>query len=87
MLYQIAEMKDLNKSAFREASIFKVFVSENYIKTCRDAMQIFGAYGYTKEYGIEQELRDALACSIYSGTNEIQRNTIFTMLNTRINPQ
>ena len=87
MLYQIAEMKDLNKSAFREASIFKVFVSENYIKTCRDAMQIFGAYGYTKEYRIEQELRDALACSIYSGTNEIQRNTIFTMLNTRINPQ
>lgn len=84
MLYHLAEIKDLNKSTFKEASIFKVFVSESYIKTCRDAMQIFGAYGYTKEYGIEQELRDALACSIYSGTNEIQRNTIFTMIDNRI---
>lgn len=79
MLYKIAWLKDMKRSAFYEASIFKVFVSENYIKTCRDAMQIFGAYGYTKEYDIERELRDALACSIYSGTNEMQRNTIFSM--------
>lgn len=43
-------------------------------------MQIFGAYGYTKEYGIERELRDAMACSIYSGTSAIQRNTIFQLL-------
>ncbi|MDR2408441.1 MAG: acyl-CoA/acyl-ACP dehydrogenase, partial [Bacteroidales bacterium] len=51
-----------------------------YIKTCQDAMQIFGAYGYSKEYGIERELRDAMACSIYSGTSEIMRNTIFQLL-------
>lgn len=79
MLYKIGWLKDNKKSAFTEASIFKLYVSENYIKTCRDAMQIFGAYGYTKEYSIERELRDALACSIYSGTNEIQRNTIYKM--------
>jgi alkylation response protein AidB-like acyl-CoA dehydrogenase len=42
-------------------------------------MQIFGAYGYTIEYGLEREMRDALACSVYSGTNEMQRNTIYTM--------
>lgn len=77
MMMKIAWLKDNNKTAFSECSIFKTFVSESYIKTCKDAMQIFGAYGYTKEYGIEQEMRDALACSIYSGTNEIQRNTIF----------
>lgn len=80
MLYKIAGMKDKGRSAFIEASIFKVFVSESYIQACRDALQIFGAYGYTKEYGIERELRDALACSIYSGTNEVQRNTIYQML-------
>lgn len=80
MLYKIAWLKDNKRSAYFEVSIFKVFVSENYIKTCRDALQIFGAYGYTKEYSIERELRDALACSIYSGTNEMQRNTIFQML-------
>ena len=59
--------------------MFKLYVSENYIKTCRDAMQIFGAYGYTKEYDIERELRDSLASSIYSGTNEMQKNTIFDL--------
>lgn len=81
MLYKIAWLKDHRKSAYLETSVFKLFVSENYIKTCRDAVQIFGAYGYTKEYDMERELRDALACSIYSGTNEMQKNTIFTMVN------
>ncbi len=80
MLYKVAWMKDQNKRAYQEAAIFKLFVSENYIKICQDAMQIMGAYGYSKEYGIERELRDAMACSIYSGTSEIQRNTIFQLM-------
>ncbi len=84
MLYKIAWLKDHKKMAYTEVSIFKTYVSENYIKTCRDALQIFGAYGYTKEYGIERELRDALACSIYSGTNEMQKNTIYEMSKTMI---
>lgn len=79
MLYKIAWLKDNKRNAYMESSIFKVFVSENYIKTCREAIQIFGAYGYTKEYDVERELRDALACSIYSGTNEMQKNTIYSM--------
>lgn len=79
MLYKVAYLKDQGKKAYQEAAILKLFVSENYIKTCQDAMQIFGAYGYSKEYGIERELRDAMACSIYSGTSEIMRNTIFQL--------
>ena len=79
LLYKIAWMKDQHRAAYLETSIFKLTVSEAYIRTCRDAMQIFGAYGYTKEYGLENEMRDALACSIYSGTSEMQRNTIFRM--------
>lgn len=78
-MYKIADLKDKKKSAFMEASVFKLFVSESYVETCKDAMQIFGAYGYSKEYGLEREMRDALASTIYSGTNEIQRNTIFNM--------
>ncbi|URZ15105.1 acyl-CoA dehydrogenase family protein [Clostridium felsineum] len=81
MLYKIAWLKDNNRTAYLETSVFKLFVSENYIKTCRDAIQIFGAYGYTKEYDVEREMRDALACSIYSGTNEMQKNTIYNMIN------
>jgi alkylation response protein AidB-like acyl-CoA dehydrogenase len=80
MLYKVAWLKDQGKKAYSEAAIFKLFVSECYIKICQDALQIFGAYGYTKEYGIERELRDAMACSIYSGTSEIMRNTIFQLL-------
>lgn len=83
LMYKITYLKDKKRCAYMETSIFKLFVSERYIKTCTDAMQIFGAYGYTKEYGLEREVRDALACSIYSGTNEIQKNTIFNILNTR----
>lgn len=82
MLYKIAWLKDQKRNAYVETAMFKLFVSEQYIKTCRDAMQIFGAYGYTKEYEIERELRDALACSIYSGTNEMQKNTIYKMIQT-----
>lgn len=79
LLYKIAWMKDQGKNTYLESSIFKVFVSEKYIKACEDALQIYGAYGYTVEYGIERELRDAHACSIYSGTNEMQRNTIYSI--------
>jgi alkylation response protein AidB-like acyl-CoA dehydrogenase len=39
-------------------------------------MEIFGGYGYMKEYGIEEHLRDALASKFYSGTADIQRNII-----------
>ena len=80
MLYKIAWMKDNGKRAFVETSVFKLYLSENYVKTCQNAMQIFGAYGYSKEYDLEREMRDALASTVYSGTSEIQRNTIFRMI-------
>ncbi|MDR2713807.1 MAG: acyl-CoA/acyl-ACP dehydrogenase [Clostridiales bacterium] len=80
MLNKIGWLKDKNRSAYLETAMFKLFVSEAYIKTCRNAIQIFGAYGYTKEYDVERELRDAIASSIYSGTNEMQKNTIYEMI-------
>lgn len=79
LMYKIVDLKDQGKSSYYESSIFKVFVSESYVETCRDAIQILGAYGYTKEYPVEKELRDAIASTIYSGTNEIQRNMIFNI--------
>ena len=44
--------------------------------TCREAIQIFGGYGYMVEHELERELRDALATTLYVGTSEIQRNLI-----------
>lgn len=79
-LYKVAWMIDQGKNAYLEASILKLFISENYVKTCLDAVQIHGAYGYSKEYGLERELRDSIASTIYSGTSEVQRDIIFKLI-------
>lgn len=80
LLYKVAWMKDEKRSAFLETSIFKYFVSEKYVQTCLDMLQIFGAYGYAVESGIEREVRDALSSKIYAGASEIQLNTIFRLI-------
>lgn len=80
MLHKITTQMDDGKSAYLDTSIFKYYVSSRYITTCRDAIQIFGGYGYTKEYDYEREFRDAIASSIYSGTNEMQLNTIYSLI-------
>jgi hypothetical protein len=59
-----------------EAAIAKLHVSQSFIATCMDALQIHGGYGYMVEQGIERELRDAIASTLYSRTSEIQRNVI-----------
>ncbi len=63
-----------------DIAVAKVLTSENYVKTSLEAIQIFGAYGYMKEYGIERSLRDAVAAKIYSGSSEIQRNKIAALM-------
>lgn len=80
LLYKIVSKKDEMKHAYVETSIFKLFVSESYVTTCVDALQIFGAYGYASENKIENELRCALASTIYAGTSEIHRNTLYGIL-------
>jgi alkylation response protein AidB-like acyl-CoA dehydrogenase len=46
------------------------------VKSCLDAVQVFGGYGYMTEQQVERDLRDAVGSSIYSGTSEIQRTII-----------
>ena len=58
----------------------KLYLSDCWVKTCEDAIQVHGAYGYTVEGEFERELRDALGSKIYSGTSEIQKNLIAGML-------
>ncbi|MGA2222957.1 MAG: acyl-CoA dehydrogenase family protein [Syntrophobacteraceae bacterium] len=80
ILYKVAWMKTQGKRAPVESAIAKLFISESYLQTCLDALQIHGAYGYSKELDIERNLRDSIAGRIYSGTSEIQRNTIASYL-------
>ncbi len=78
--YKVAWMLDRKQNVSKESAITKLFVSNSVKKFMLQAMQIFGGYGYISEYGIEQEVRDALASSLYSGTSEIQKNIIASNL-------
>jgi alkylation response protein AidB-like acyl-CoA dehydrogenase len=73
LIYKAAWLKSQGRHALREASMAKLFVSEACVQSCLDAIQIFGGYGYTTEYEMERDLRDAVASKIYSGTSEMQR--------------
>ena len=76
ILYKAAWLKSQGKHPLREASIAKAYVADACIKSCLDAIQIHGGYGYMTEYQIERELRDAISGKIYSGTTEIQKKII-----------
>lgn len=76
LLYKAAWLKKSGRHALREASIAKLYISEACVQSCLDAIQVHGGYGYTTEYQIERNLRDAVAGTIYSGTSEIQKTII-----------
>ena len=76
ILHKVAWLKSTGRRAQLESAIAKLFVSESYLASSLEAMQIHGGYGFMSEYGIDRDLRDALGGRIYSGTSEIQRNII-----------
>jgi L-prolyl-PCP dehydrogenase len=80
LVYQAAWLAQQGRPALSEAAAAKLFTSEAWIQSSLDAIQIHGAYGYMKEAGIERDLRDAVAGTIYSGTSEIQRVILSRML-------
>lgn len=76
LVYQAAWRLGKGRGAALDAAIAKVFVSESFLKTALDVVQVFGGYGFTTEYGFERILRDAVGSRLYSGTNEMQKNII-----------
>ncbi|MET3726626.1 alkylation response protein AidB-like acyl-CoA dehydrogenase [Fictibacillus halophilus] len=73
LTYRAADLKTNNLSCGKEASMAKLFASETAMKSAIEAVQVYGGYGYTKEYPVERLFRDAKVCQIYEGTSEIQR--------------
>jgi alkylation response protein AidB-like acyl-CoA dehydrogenase len=73
LIYKTAWLKAKGKRAAMESALAKLYVSDCLVQSGLDAIQVFGGYGYTTEYGVERDLRDAVGGSIYSGTSEIQR--------------
>jgi alkylation response protein AidB-like acyl-CoA dehydrogenase len=80
LVYQAAWLGQQGKPALAAAAAAKLFTSEAWVASSLDAIQVHGAYGYMKESGIERDLRDAVAGTIYSGTSEIQRVILARML-------
>ncbi len=80
MLYTAGAALQRGENANMKLAMAKTVTSEAYVQSSLDAIQIFGGYGYMEETGIEEYLRNAVGSKIYSGSSEIQRNTIATLL-------
>ncbi|WP_019243241.1 MULTISPECIES: acyl-CoA dehydrogenase [Bacillus] len=76
LVYQAASMRAAQIPCGKEASIAKLFASKTAVDVAIEAIQVFGSYGYTKEYPVERYFRDAKVTEIYEGTSEIQKMVI-----------
>ncbi len=76
LVWRAAWMKERGEPFTKEAAMCKLFSTEAAERVCRDAIQIMGAYGYSKEYPVERFYRDARLMTIGEGTSEIQRLVI-----------
>jgi alkylation response protein AidB-like acyl-CoA dehydrogenase len=76
LIYKVGWLMQKGKSADMDAAMAKLYVSESFVQSCLDAVQIHGGAGYMTELEFERELRDAVGSTLYSGTSEIQRNII-----------
>jgi alkylation response protein AidB-like acyl-CoA dehydrogenase len=74
LLYRLGWLLSAGKPATLDAALVKLYLSECYVRSSLDALQIHGGYGYMTEYELEREVRDALGSRLYSGTSEIQYN-------------
>lgn len=73
---QAAALKQDHQSVTKEAAMAKYYASEIAVKVANEAVQIFGGYGYTKDFPVEKFYRDAKLCTIGEGTSEIQKLVI-----------
>jgi alkylation response protein AidB-like acyl-CoA dehydrogenase len=80
LTYRAATGLDTDRNNTIHTSVAKLFVSEAYVKTATECLQIYGASGYIIDTGIERIVRDSMASTLYSGTSEIQKNIISKFL-------
>lgn len=80
LVYQAAWLESNDLPYGKESAMSKLFAGDTAMKVTTEAVQIFGGYGYTKEYPIERFFRDAKITQIYEGTQEIQRLVISRMI-------
>ncbi len=76
LTYRAASLRMQGQQCGQEAAIAKLFASKTAVEVSTEAIQVYGGYGYTKEYPVERFFRDAKICEIYEGTSEILRHVI-----------
>lgn len=76
LILQACDLKDRHEKLTKESAMAKYYGSEVAVKVANDAVQIFGGYGYTKDFPVEKHYRDAKLCTIGEGTSEIQKLVI-----------
>ncbi|MDI9320896.1 MAG: acyl-CoA dehydrogenase family protein [Phycisphaerales bacterium] len=76
MIYQAADLKNKHLPMTKESAMAKYYASEVSVQVATDAVQIFGGYGYTKDFPVEKYYRDSKLCTIGEGTSEIQKLVI-----------
>ncbi|HEY6161548.1 MAG TPA: acyl-CoA dehydrogenase family protein [Bacteroidia bacterium] len=76
LIYQAADLKNRGEKMTKESAFAKYYASEISVQVATDAVQIFGGYGYTKDFPVEKYYRDAKLCTIGEGTSEIQKLVI-----------
>lgn len=76
LLYRLGWLMAQGKPTAMHASMVKYHISESFVQSSLDAVQIHGGLGYMKETLIERDVRDSLASRIYSGTSEVQKNVV-----------
>ncbi|WP_087974911.1 acyl-CoA dehydrogenase [Oceanobacillus rekensis] len=80
LTYQAAWLESEGKPYGKQSAMSKLFAGDIAMRTTIEAVQVFGGYGYTKDYPVERYMRDAKITQIYEGTNEVQRLVIGRML-------
>ncbi len=80
MLYRVAGLKGQGRTAVLEAAMAKQHISDAFVQNSIDAILVHGALGYMTDSEVERDLRDAAGGMIYSGTNDIQKNIIASIL-------
>ncbi len=76
LTWRAAWLCDRGQPFTREASVAKLYATDAAMEVTLDALQVFGGYGYLEEYPMARRVRDAKACQIYEGTNQVQRMVI-----------
>jgi alkylation response protein AidB-like acyl-CoA dehydrogenase len=80
LAYRFGELMDRGDDDRMDSAMTKLHLSECFVQSSMDALQIHGGYGYMAEYGLERDVRDAIAGRIYSGTSDLQRSLVAKQL-------